>query len=393
MMTKPQNFIGRDILESVSEIHKYVCSRLDIKNPAVSALAMIYFRKTYNDAKPNMLLYKCFSTIHLASKVCEEQKHLARSLNVFQDILKSEKGIYIKCLKILGYNKNDDILDTNKANSSDFQRKLINCELELLSSLNFKLKYKLPYDYMDSYIKTILGWCLDINDVQYKYLLEDLKCCATVFSKAIHISDIFFTYDPRAIALATIDLSFGVLKIKPPDTGRFNWSTHVDSRIDFSYFDRCREGISDFFRYNKFSYNKHTYHESILNRWIKYPIEILQEEPMCPPPDFSLLEELAGTKNIVFRMWSDFVPQLPPPPIDYLIPQTKCSENKDIRDKSESSPIEPMYNSDIVSVTVNYLESNSLDSPSIRGFIHLNEKEEDQIDYEHTVRNLLNYNK
>ena len=147
MLSKSMEFGDKKVpdimIESAIVLQKQIYKAIDLKIPLSRAYAIKYFKDTYKENKddPYHHTFRAVAALHLASKVCEDAKNLAKFVFALQECKRSERCA--AALSVLGHINNigDDFIPFVTKN-------LKLHELDLIQDLHFNFHVTLPYDYV-----------------------------------------------------------------------------------------------------------------------------------------------------------------------------------------------------------------------------------------------------
>ena len=302
--------IPSNLFKNIIKLVDFLFYDLNFKKTIIKSYTITYFIKTFKNLldDPYYQFFKITSCFHLASKVCEESKHLSKYVESI------ENGLYNYRIRPIIF----EIAPLNKIKFNFFDiisKSIISFEMEIIQSLQFQFKIKLPTDFLNEYINKILRWHLKegteiFNDLKYELQYQTKK-----FSNDLLHSLIYYQNEPEIIAYSLIKLSLLILNINIPNLKNYEWSNFLLSNLNQILINEIFLKIKDFF-FSSFNKNNFKFPKNLLEKWIiiPYKTNFLIEE-FCKPPPENILNKINIKINIFSTNCISKIPNLKPPPL------------------------------------------------------------------------------
>ena len=303
------------VVESAIILQKHIFQAVGLKDAISRAYAIHYFKETYNENEKNPYhhTFRAVAALHLASKVCEDAKILARFVSALDECKKKEA--LSQTFAILG-----QINDIGKDFVPFVTSELRSYELDLIQDLKFNFQVTLPYDYIPEFVTTVVHWHVSKRYALYKEIREKIIRNCTTFLNDLQMTPIFYNYKPKVVAQASIRLSFVLMHLNVPNPNKRPWYSYLVPEEKIEVLDECTNKIRKYFESRGFIIEKleaPMFPVNSLNQWYITPVEDYRgKEPPCEPPPKEHLESFTGPKDAFNNLWTDHEPELPPPDCD-----------------------------------------------------------------------------
>ena len=300
------------VVESAIVLQKQIFQAVGLKDAISRAYAIHYFKETYNENEKNPYhhTFRAVAALHLASKVCEDAKILARFVSALDECKKKEN--LSQAFAVLG-----QVNDIGKDFVPYVTSELRSYELDLIQDLKFNFQVKLPYDYVPEFVTTVVHWHVSTRYALYKEIREKIIRNCTTFLNDLQMTPIFYNYKPKVVAQASVRLSFVLMHLKVPNPNKTPWYSYLVPEEKIEVLDECTNKIQKYFESRGIIIEKleaPMFPENSLNQWYIRPIEDYRgKEPPCEPPPKELLQSFTGQKDAFNNLWTDHAPILPPP--------------------------------------------------------------------------------